>query len=381
MQFFSFVWRNIFRRKMRSALTVVGLAVAVAAVVALVGISDGFATQFSDLYAQRGIDLVVQRVGGSAELNNGLPESLRDEIVKLPHVKDTMDGLMDTISIEDKGLDLVIIDGWRADSSLFKPMEILSGRALTDNDHHKVWVGEKLAKIMNVNVGDTIKIYQDVPVEVVGIFRSQNVYENGSLKVLLSDMQDYMNRPHEVTGFIVKTDIPKDNTPEHIAELAKVGEQIEHLLHGVAAIPTGKFIESVNEIKLARAVAWVTSAIALFIGAIGMLNTMVMSVYERVREIGTLRAIGWRKIRVMRMILVEAFVLSFGGALVGSVAAILLTRLLSKMPATSGLIGGDIQPVIVVQGFVLALLVGLAGAVYPAYWGANLQPIEAMRRK
>ena len=76
MQFFLFVWRNLLRRPLRSGLTIVGLAVAVAAVVALVGISDGFSRQYQELYDRRGIDLVVQKVGSGAELNNDLPEAM-----------------------------------------------------------------------------------------------------------------------------------------------------------------------------------------------------------------------------------------------------------------------------------------------------------------
>ena len=149
---------------------------------------------------------------------------------------------------------------------------------------------------------------------------------------------------------------------------------------GIAAVPTSQFIEGVDMIKLAKAMAWITSAIALAIGAISMLNTMVMSVYERVREIGTLRAMGWRKMRVMSMILGESVFLSFGGAIIGSLAAVLLTRLLSHMPITSGLIQGKIAPVIFVEGFLLAMLVGFAECL-PGLLGANLRPIEAMRKK
>jgi len=84
---------------------------------------------------------------------------------------------------------------------------------------------------------------------------------------------------------------------------------------------------------------------------------------------------------VMWMILWESFFLSLGGAVVGALSALGLTHLLSKMPVTAGLVSGDVQPVIVLQGFLLALLVGFVGAIYPAYWGANLSPIEALRRK
>jgi putative ABC transport system permease protein len=384
MQFFLFVWRNLLRRPIRSGLTIVGLAVAVAAVVALVGISDGFSRQYQELYDRRGIDLVVQKVGSGAELNNDLPEAMGYDIKTLPHAADAMAGLMDVVSFEDHNLLAVIINGWRADSPLFKDLKILLGRLPTAEDHHKVIIGKVLAANLGKKVGDTIEIH-GMPFEIIGIFESTSVFENGSIAALLSDVQDFMDRPHRVTGFIIRTSIPKDGSTEHEAQMTDLRKQIEALGkkydEEVAALPSNQFIENVGQIKLAKAVAWVTSAIALAIGAIGMLNTMVMSVYERVREIGTLRALGWRKLRVMRMILWESLLLSVGGAVVGSIAAVLLTRFLSKMPMTSELIEGKIAPIIIIEGFLLALLVGFAGALYPAYWGANLRPIEAMRRK
>jgi putative ABC transport system permease protein len=112
-----------------------------------------------------------------------------------------------------------------------------------------------------------------------------------------------------------------------------------------------------------------------------MLNTMVMSVAERVREIGTLRAIGWPKRRVMSIIFCESILLSSGGAALGTIAAIGLTKFLSGFHITSGLIQGQIAPVVMVQGVLVAILVGVSGAAYPAFWGASQPPTEAMRRK
>ena len=74
----------------------------------------------------------------------------------------------------------------------------------------------------------------------------------------------------------------------------------------IEATPTAEFVNSTPEIQFVHAMAWVTSAVALVIGAVGMLNTMVMSVFERTKEIGILRAIGWGRWRVVRMILMES---------------------------------------------------------------------------
>jgi putative ABC transport system permease protein len=118
----------------------------------------------------------------------------------------------------------------------------------------------------------------------------------------------------------------------------------------------------------------------LFIGAIGMLNTMVMSVFERTREIGTLRAIGWKKSRVARMVIGESLLLSIGGAVAGSLAGIALTKFLATLKNAS-FMSGEIPPAVIAQGCIVAVLVGLAGAIYPALWSANLLPTEALRRK
>jgi len=384
MLFFTFVWKNIFRRRARSALTVVGLAVAVAAVVALVGISDGFSRHFKELYDRRGVDLVVQRGQSAAELNNGLPEEMEDKIAQVPGVDAVMGGLMDVVSFPDHDLTNVIINGWRADSPLFDELHILpGGRRLVKGDRRKVLLGSVLADDLGVKVGDQIQIHEE-DVEIVGIYKSPQVYERSSIATLLPDMQHFMSRPHQVTAFIVRTKIPKDGTPEHRAAIAAIGKQIETLGDKIDAQPADEFINNVGPIKLSRGMAWATSAIALLIGAIGMLNTMVMSVYERIREIGTLRAIGWRKIQVVRMILVEALLLSLAGGLVGSVGAMGLTNLLSHMKFAR-YVGADVVPWVVpwvfAEGLALAVVVGLLGAVYPAIWGANLRPIEAMRRK
>src|SRR5258707_15078301 len=104
MQFPAFIWRNLLRRPVRSGLTIVGLSVAVAAGVALVGISDGFFRQDQELYDHRGVDLVVQKVGRSAELNNSLPEDLAENIRKIPHLKECNGGRWEPGSLPDRAL-------------------------------------------------------------------------------------------------------------------------------------------------------------------------------------------------------------------------------------------------------------------------------------
>ena len=146
-------------------------------------------------------------------------------------------------------------------------------------------------------------------------------------------------------------------------------------------MPAQELTQSAMQLKAANAMAWLTSAIALVMGTVFMLNTMVMSVFERTREIGILRAIGWRPWRVMRMILMESVLLSLSGGIVGTIVAIGLTWFLSTLPVVNGAVRGDISIAVISQGFAIALLVGLIGAAYPAYRGARLMPTEAIRHE
>jgi putative ABC transport system permease protein len=127
--------------------------------------------------------------------------------------------------------------------------------------------------------------------------------------------------------------------------------------------------------------AWLTSSIALFIGFFGMMNTMVMSVHERMHEIGILRALGWRVMRVIRMIVLESVFLSTLGALAGMIGAVVLVQLLIRFPTVKGLIDGRIQPKFFAYGLVIAVFLGLVGSILPALRAARMLPTEALRHE
>jgi putative ABC transport system permease protein len=237
-------------------------------------------------------------------------------------------------------------------------------------------MGERLAGSLGKHVGDTMPLFDDQSYTVAGIFKGPTVYENGSMVVLLKDLQRFMAHEGQVSGFAIVVDQPNDK-----ALIDRVRHEIEALGKNLEVTPTTEFVNSTTEIRVIRAIAWITSAVALVIGAVGMLNTMVMSVFERTKEIGILRAIGWGRWRVVRMILTESILLSLTGGVVGTAGAILLTHVLAQWPAVAGMVDSHIAPTVIMQGFAIALCVGLLGAAYPAYRGAQLLPTEALRHE
>jgi putative ABC transport system permease protein len=373
MHFLTIACKNLLRRKSRSLLTVLGLAVAVTAVVSLVGVAESLESSFLSLYTQRGADLVVQRRGGAVQLSKGVPLSLGDKIRALPQAREVIAGLMDMVAFEDHDLFMVIVNGWEPDCPVLDRVRVISGRRLESGDKQCVMLGRILAANLGKQPGDTVEIYAQ-PFNVVGVFESFSVYENGAAFLLLAELQKQMDRPGQVTGFVVQANPRGD--PHTVGELRR---RIEALDPEIAATPCAEFVSSLNQMKVTRAMSWVTSAIAGLIGAIGVLNTMFMSVYERRGEIGALRAMGWRKSRVMGLILSEALMLATIGALAGTLSGIAIIVFLSHWHVTSGLVQGDVSLRAIAEGGSMAALMALAGAAYPAYRSASAPPVESLR--
>ncbi len=161
MRFSALIARNLSRRGVRSALTVLGLAIGVSAVVSLLGISWGFERSFMTIYESKGVDLVVIKAGVDRMTSN-LDESLESRIERVPGVKSTVGSLTDVVSFEKANLVSVLANGWRPGCLLFRGIRVLKGRTLRDGDDHAAMLGRVLALNLQKTAGDTIEVSGEV---------------------------------------------------------------------------------------------------------------------------------------------------------------------------------------------------------------------------
>jgi putative ABC transport system permease protein len=357
----------------RSLLTAAGLASAVAAIVSLVGVAESFESSFLALYTERGADLVVQRRGGAVQLSKGVSLKLGDQIRGLPGAGSVIGGLMDMVAFENRDLFMVIVNGWEPNCPVLDRVKIKAGRRLQTGDKNCVMLGRILAANLGKEPGDTVEVYAQ-PFHVVGVFESFSVYENGAVFMLLDDLQRQMDRPGQVSGYVVQANPPGD--PRAIAALQT---RIESLDPDVAATPCAEFVGSLNQMRVTRVMSWVISAVACLMGAFGILNTMAMSVFERRCEIGALRAMGWRTWRVVMLIVQESLLLAAAGAVVGVLGGFAVVLGLSHWHVTSGLVQGGLPLRAVCEGVAMAAGMAILGAAYPALRFSRLAPVEALR--
>jgi putative ABC transport system permease protein len=383
MSFLAFVLKNLLRRKTRTLLTILGVAVAMCTIVTLRGIAHGFERSFLENFEQRDVDLVVTQRGVPNQLSSNLDERMGEQIAAIPGVKQVVCGLVEMIDVETgEGTQSALVNGWRIGAAQYADLTMVAGRVFREGDRREVLLGSGLAENLRKKVGDAVEM-QRQRFEVVGIYQSPTPPENYGAVLPLEELQQLMARKGSVTGFSV--------TLEPTADKKALTEQVRAAIQSltddegnpyrVSVMTTREYVSNFNLLRLANGMAWVTSAVALVIGAVSMLNTMIMSVLERTKEIGILRAIGWRKRRVVLMVLGEALVLSLTASVIGAAAAFAILRWLAALPLTSGFISGQLALAALLEGLLMTIAIALLGGSYPAYRASRWLPSEALRHE
>lgn len=368
MHFFTVIVKNLLRRKLRNMLTILGIAIGIGAVVSLVSISDGFVKSFTEMLEARGTDITVTRANTPDILLGSIEEGIKKEIEKIKGVKAVSRVLVDLVTIED--LPSVMIFGFDPKEFIFKHLKIIKGRTIDKTSNDEVMIGKILAKNMKVDVGDEVEIEREI-FQIVGIFESGNVVENGGIVMRITKLQELMNREGYVTVFNIKLENP-EYTSTVISSIKTRYPRLE-------AMTTDEVTRNNEGYKMAKALAWATSLIALFVGALGTMNTVFMSVFERTKEIGILRALGWRRRRIIEMIIGESILVGIAGGIIGMGIGVIGVHFVNQIPIVKGLIVGDFSLSLFMQAGAIAMFMGIFGGIIPAYWGASISPVEALR--
>jgi putative ABC transport system permease protein len=371
LSFAGFAWKNLWRRRLRTLLTLIGIGMAIGAFVALVGFSRSFEHEWQRLYSSSGTDIAVV---DKNFMNSSVNQSLQGKLRAVPVVAEAEPMIFNILDITPEVN--AIVFGWLDDSYEFDSLTFSSGTRF-HNGKPEIIIGELLAKNLDKKVGDTLEL-QGGTFTVVGTFHGGTALEAGALIMPIDQLQQISSLQGKVSGFHVRLKpVPAGESPEHYVKRAQAA--IEAALPGLNAQGAADRAANNQFVTLAHAVAWGTSCIALLMGILGIANTMAMSVFERTREIGILRAIGWKAWRVLLLIQVEATVLGFVGGVLGILIGWGALHILAKLPQTASVVSASLSPLHFVEALAIAVLSGLIAGAYPAWRGAHLSPVEALR--
>ena len=371
MSLLTIVFKNLRHRPTRSLLTIVGIAVGIAAVVALTALASGFQKSWEDSYRARGTDLIVARVTSRDPLPTPFSMKVIDTLRTIPGITAAGGVLADLMSVEDSPT--FVVGGWEANSFLWQHLRVTEGRLPAREDEKVVMLGSIAAQVLKKKVGDTAQIDTDT-FTVCGIYSSEALSENGGIVMPLGSLQALTTRDGMVNFVNMKIDPSLD--PDAVKRLRG---QIEKQLPGFQSFAASEVSQANIAVQISKGMSVATSIIAVGVGAVGVMNTVLMSVFERFHEIGVLLAIGWRRRRIVTMILLESIVLSAFGGIAGIILGVASLRILEWTPVLRGRLAPDLSLAVLGGSMAVSVVLGVLGGLYPAWVGSRMSPAAALR--
>jgi len=357
--------RSAMRQPVRTLLTVIGIGIAMMAIVLLGALGDGLMQQMGGMIGGAGAHLVGIEADASVDLSKIDETSVR-YINNMPGVA-AAEGFLTGYTVLGE-LPFFIVFGYAPRGLAIHEFEIVEGAPLTTN--RQVLLGRVAANNLGKTVGQTLRIFSSA-FKIVGIYETGVTFQDGGGVMTLRDAQRLFGQPHKVSFMGLWL--------EDREQAAAITAAVESRFPEIDLAQSSDFAEGVLDIQMMKAGTWSISAMALLVGGLGMTNTMVMSVFERTREIGVLRALGWRRRRILQMIVRESIVLSLLGGIAGVVTAVVLGLVLNQLPVMQSILKLEYHAALFVQAIGTAVILGVVGGIYPAWQATRLRPVEALR--
>jgi putative ABC transport system permease protein len=371
MSFLTLVLKNLFRQRVRTALTLLGISIGITTVVTLGVVLEGAKSSSSEFLRAGGADFMVAQEGASDLSFSAVAEREWRAIAARPDVARATGVLFEVADVGSNPF--FFLFGYDPASLSQESVSLVAGRLLAAGQPDEALLGVEAAKGLEARVGGTVVLDRKTW-RVVGIYRTGERWRDAGAIVPLEPLQQLAGKTDVVTAVHVVAARGVD--PDRLA--AAIERDHPQLAAIVSTADFGKVdrgFEIMDGLNLA------ISILAVGIGAIGVMNTMIMSVFERTREIGILRAVGWRGSRILRMVVLESLLLCLLAAAIGVLLGVLASRAVLLAPAVSAILAPSYEPAVFARAVGVGVAVALMGAVYPAFRAVRLSPMEALRHE
>ena len=367
--FGAIVLKNLLRQRVRTALTALGIAIGIATVLALGVVTAGLKAAMGDFLRAGGADFIVAQKGASDHTFSAVSEAEVSAIRRRPDVE-RIDGFAFEVTTLGSNPYFVVL-GFEVAALPFQGLTMSEGRL--PRSPEELALGSRAAAVERARVGSEI-VLERRHFRVVGVYDVADRWRNAGAIGTLDAVQELSSRPDVVTAAYVTVPPGRD--------VDSAAAAIERDFPSLATIAGVEDYQEVDQgVQILDAVNLAISFLAVGIGAIGVMNTMIMSVFERTREIGILRAVGWRGSRIMRMVLLESLALCLVAAVAGVGLGVAATRAVLVVPAVSSFLVPAYEPEVFLRAIGVGVVVALVGAAYPAVRAVRLSPMEALRHE
>jgi len=388
---YQIAYKNLLRKKTRSLLTMLGIGLSAWVLISLMGFNKGYESALSKDIDNMGFQVLVTAKGCPYEaatlmLKGGtglryMQEAVISDILKHEEVEKVTPQLMAAIFDPNRGESGGINAYLGVDPSTFPAMksylEFKQGGWFTDPNAMEAVVGYEAAELEQREVGDMLLIPEkNVELKVVGVLKRSGTADDGTIFVPLRSVQKIFEKEGLITAAGIKVD-----------KNANINE-LENKLYDLPDVQVVSLAQVkttiMSLVSTAKVMVFSIALIAILISMLGVINTILVSVYERFQEIGIIKSMGAMPWDVFRMIWTETVILCLlGGSLgigfsflVAKITDVLIRSLLPYTPTGSlVIINGSLA--LLTLGVVIAI--GLVSGVYPAWRASRVRPLESIR--
>ena len=388
---FEVAYKNLLRKKTRSLLTILGIAMAAWVLVSLFGFNRGYEASLNKDIDNLGFQMLVVAKGCPYEaatlmLKGGtglkyMKEEIAAAVAAEPEVEGVTSMLMQVVFDPNKGESGGISAFLGVDPVSFPKMKSAlpfnAGGWFREPEAMEAVFGYEVAELEQREVGDLYLIPEkEVEVKVVGVLERTGTQDDGTIFLPIRTVQRVFDIPDELTAIGIKVKKEAD---------IKAFEDKMYKLPDVQVVSLTQVKTTIMTlVSTARVMVFSIALIAILIAMMGVVNTVLMSVMERRQEIGILKSMGAMALDVFKLVWLETIVLCIGGGLIGTALALLTARLtdilvrnLLPYSPSGGLVSIDLGLVLISLGVVTAI--GLASGIYPSWKAARMRPLDTIR--
>ncbi len=369
MNLFTLAVGNIWAKKARSAGIALAVALAVMTVVSLAVVSSGLESSAAAVLTIGKADFTVAQKGDSDIIYSSLDNGQVADIQSTPGVKSAVGVLIETQKLDAANPLFIEIGIQPSDLAPFG-VTVVDGKPYSADATNEVMLGWRAAQNFGLHVGDKFQA-NGTSNTVVGIYSTGISYGDLGAMFPLPAIQSYNRVPGSVTLVFVKV------APGY--SVAKVMADLQAQHPELTTIRTAsQFGRADRNIVFLQAAVTGSTILSLLIGAVIVANTMLLSLFERTREFGLLRAVGWSRWRVVSLVVSESLMLALIGSAVGVGLSFLVTFVLERLPQLQGVLHSNFTAQAFWRGLAVGMGMAVLGSLYPAIRAAILTPVKAL---
>ncbi|MGD9896020.1 MAG: ABC transporter permease [Candidatus Methylacidiphilaceae bacterium] len=368
MDFLNLIFLNIRRHKLRSFMTAAGIGFGAASMLCVVSIVLGAIGMFQNILSTESQFILFER-NVSDLFFSSVRAAQIEEIRNFPSVK-RVDPLLVGI-VSSPNHPIITCFGVDADNPRLRQARWTGGSALRfGQEKDEVYLGERAASFLKATTGQEILIGSR-RFRVGGVLRTANGFEDGGVFFPLRLAQEYFHKESQVSLATVEL---RPGT-----SFADFKKQVDDRFPDLIALEDKEFNRSYSQFRILNVTSWAIGVCSFLLGGMGVANTMLMSVFARIREIAVLRVCGFSRRQVAGLILGEAVVLSGLGSLAGCAAGLAALVAMNAAPQFQGYVRASLRMDLLIGVALVTLVTAIAGAFYPAYFASRVAPAEALR--